>query len=43
MAGQRQQAMMTQEELNKALYKACGVDDDQARAEELLGRGAIRD
>ena len=31
---------MTQEELNYALYDACGRDNDQARAEELLGRGA---
>ena len=31
---------MTQEELNVALYRACGRDNDQARAEELLGRGA---
>ncbi len=41
MAGQGQQ-QMTQEELNRALWLACGRDDDnnQARAEELLGRGA---
>ena len=39
MAGQGQQ-QMTQEELNKALYWACDYDNDQARAEELLGRGA---
>jgi hypothetical protein len=34
MAGQGQV------ELNVALYDACGRDNDQARAEELLGRGA---
>jgi len=39
MAGQGQQ-QMTQEQLNVALCKACGRDNDQARAEELLGRGA---
>ena len=39
MAGQGQQ-QMTQEELNKALFLACGRDNDLARAEELLGRGA---
>ena len=39
MAGQEQQ-QMTQEELNWALYDACGEDNDLARAEELLGRGA---
>ena len=39
MAGQGQQHM-TQWELNKALYNACGPNNDQARAEELLGRGA---
>ena len=39
MAGQGQQ-QMTQEELNEALSWACGEDNDQARAEELLGRGA---
>ena len=41
MAGQGQgQQQMTQEELNDALFMACGHDNDQARAEELLGRGA---
>ena len=35
MAGQGQQ-QMTQEELNDALWDACGWDNDQARAEELL-------
>ena len=39
MAGQGQQ-QMTQEQLNYTLYHACGRDNDQARAEELLGRGA---
>ena len=39
IAGQGQQ-QMTQEELNYALYMACGSNNDQARAEELLGRGA---
>ena len=39
MAGQGQQ-QMTQEELNEALHLACGPANDQARAEELLGRGA---
>ena len=39
MAGQGQQHR-TKEELNDALYDACGRDNDQARAEELLGRGA---
>ena len=39
MAGQGQQ-QMTQEQLNNALWLACGDDNDQARAEELLGRGA---
>jgi len=39
MAGQGQQ-QMTQEQLNEALYMACGPNNDQARAEELLGRGA---
>jgi hypothetical protein len=39
MAGQGQQAM-TQEELNSALCKACGRENDQVRVEELLGRGA---
>ena len=38
MAGQGQQ--MTQEQLNKALCKACGVDNNHVRATELLGRGA---
>ena len=38
MAGQGQQHM-TQEELNYALSWACGFDNNQARAEELLGRG----
>ena len=31
---------MTQEELNYALFKTCGYVNGQARAEELLGRGA---
>ena len=31
---------MTQEELNEALYMACGRDNDVAHAEELIGRGA---
>ena len=31
---------MTQGQLNYALFDACGEDNDQARAEELLGRGA---
>jgi hypothetical protein len=39
MVGQGQQQMM-QEELNRALYEACGRVNDLARAEELLGRGA---
>ena len=39
MAGQGQQ-QMTQKELDEALYYACGSNNDQARAEELLGRGA---
>ena len=39
MAGQGQQ-QMTQGELNEALCEACGGINDQARAEELLGRGA---
>ena len=39
MAGQGQQ-QMTQEQLNEALKNACGRANDQARAEELLGRGA---
>jgi hypothetical protein len=34
------QQQMTQEQLNRALGEACGEDNDQARAEELLGRGA---
>jgi len=34
------QVQMTQEELNEALYDACGRANDLARAEELLGRGA---
>ena len=38
MAGQGQQ-YMTQEELNEALYWAYGLNNDQARAEELRGRG----
>ena len=38
MAGQGQQ-QMTQGQLNYALFDACGEDNDQARAEELLGRG----
>jgi ankyrin repeat protein len=41
MAGQGQgQGQMTQEELNYTLYDACGCANGQARAEELLGRGA---
>jgi hypothetical protein len=36
MAGQGQQ-QMTQWELKEALYMACGPNNDQARAEELLG------
>ena len=28
---------MTQEQLNEALYNACGLGNDLARAEELLG------
>ena len=39
IAGQGQQ-QMTQEDLNEALGEACGLDNNQARAEELLGRGA---
>jgi hypothetical protein len=39
MAGQGQQ-QMTQEELNWALFNVCGHDNDQSRAEEMLGRGA---
>ena len=39
MAGQGQQ-QMTQGQLNEALFHACGLANDQARAEELLGRGA---
>ena len=39
MAGQGEQ-QMTQEELNWALYDACSYDNDLARAEELMGRGA---
>ena len=39
MAGQGEQHM-TQKELNRALYLACGRDNDLARAEELMGRGA---
>jgi len=31
---------MTRKQLNRALYDACGKDNDQTRAEELLGRGA---
>ena len=40
MAGQGEQ-QMTQEQLNEALFEACGKSNDLARAEELTGRGAI--
>ena len=40
MAVQGQQ-QMTQEELNRALIDACAEDNDLAKAEELMGRGAI--
>ena len=39
MAGQGEQ-QMTQEELNRALYNACGLINDLAKAAELMGRGA---
>ena len=38
MAEQGQQQMMTQKELSRALYMACGYENDLACAEELLGR-----
>ena len=40
MAGQGQPQFMTQEQLNYTLLFVCGPGNDQARAEELLGRGA---
>ena len=36
----RGEGQLTQEDLNRALSWACGFDNNQARAEELLGRGA---
>ena len=34
------QGQMTQKELNREFCKACSRENDLARAEELLGRGA---
>ena len=34
------QQTMTQEQLNRALWDACGYDNDLPRAVELLDRGA---
>ena len=40
MMAEQGEQQMTQEELNRALCDACGIDNDLVRATELMGRGA---